>query len=669
MTTADEVDVIMINHQTRAAPAREITVRVIFLAIFLTMILATSNAYLALKLGILTSASIPAAIISMGILRFFKKPTILEHNCVQTAASAGEAIAGGIVYTIPALIVIGYWKHFDYWTNCLIALIGGILGVLFSIPLRRILVNDKSLNFPEGRAIAEVLKTNDAGEGVRDIGLGGLIGALIELCQVGFKVIANSWQVWFVSGRSIIGLGAGFSATMIGAGFLVGFDMAVSIFIGALISWVIAFPIISPYWIDASKFATANEAAAVLWNEQMRYIGIGAMVFAGIWTFIKLMRPLIQNVRHSLYRIGKSSSQASVSRIDKDIPMNYLLIGILLTSILMGLLFYFLFPTYQLGSNSSAFFITILAMAYVLIAGFLFSAMTAYFSAMVGVTASPGSSVAIASMLMASWGLLSWMSHFLPLPFSDDQLQAAEAITIIIGSVVMGIAAIANDNSQDLKVGFLVGATPWKQQLMLLLGVLISALVIPPVMQLMFDVYGIAGVVPDAGMDVSQTLPAPTAVLLAAVSKAVFTHTLPWSMLIIGCGVIIWIVVLSKVLMLERWLILSPLGIAIGMYLPLSSSVPIFLGGLMARWIKVALAKKDKDRTYQTSHIQKAILIACGLVAGSALMDVCLAIPFSIWHSPDALMIAGPGWRTPGLLLAIGTTILLAFWIKKRVMR
>ncbi|WP_367606423.1 OPT family oligopeptide transporter [Legionella sp. W05-934-2] len=656
----------MINHQSTGSPIPEITLRVIVLAILLTILLATSNAYLALKLGILTSASIPAAIISMGVLRFFKQPTILEHNCVQTAASAGEAIAGGIVYTIPALIVIGYWHHFDYWTNCLIALIGGVLGVLFSIPFRRILVNDKNLNFPEGRAIAEVLKTSDASKGVSDIGLGGLIGAAIELCQVGLKVVANSWQVWFITGRSIVGLGAGFSATMIGAGFLVGFDMAISILIGALISWVIAFPILSPQWVDLTKFTSASEAAAILWNEHMRYLGIGAMIFAGIWTFVKLLPPLLDNVRHSLRRIGRFG-QSPYTRVDQDIPLFYLLIGIVLTTVLMGFLFYYLFPVHQMGADNASLILTVLAIAYVLVIGFLFSAMTAYFSAMVGVTASPGSSVVIAGMLMAAWGLLSWMNHHLPLPFNEEQLQAGEAITIIIGSVVTGIAAIANDNSQDLKVGFLVGATPWRQQLMLLLGVLVSSLVIPPVMQLMFYVYGIAGVVPDASMDVSQTLPAPTAVLLAAISKAVFTHTLPWSTLLIGAGIIVWILVLDKLLQLRRWIKLSILGVAIGMYLPMSSSVPIFFGGMMARWISSALAKQSKNSTNHTNRMQRAVLIACGLVAGSALMDVCLAIPFSIWHSPDALMVAGPGWKTPGLLLALIFTMGLAIWIKKRV--
>ena len=256
----------------------ELTVRSILLAIALTVILAVSNAYLALKLGILTSASIPAAILSMGILRFFKNPTILENNAVQTAASAGEAVAGGIVYTIPALIIIEYWHHFDYLTNFFIALSGGVLGVLFSIPLRRLLVHDKALKFPEGRAIAEVLKSSSEKIGMRDIVYGGAIGATLELFQVGFKIIANSWSHWFVVKRSIFGLGAGFSATMIGAGYLVGFDMACSIFAGAVISWLFALPILSQFYPEFLQQYPTQKAAILLWNSELRYLGIGAML-------------------------------------------------------------------------------------------------------------------------------------------------------------------------------------------------------------------------------------------------------------------------------------------------------------------------------------------------------------------------------------------------------
>ncbi len=648
----------------------ELTVRSILLAIALTVILAVSNAYLALKLGILTSASIPAAILSMGILRFFKNPTILENNAVQTAASAGEAVAGGIVYTIPALIIIEYWHHFDYLTNFFIALSGGVLGVLFSIPLRRLLVHDKALKFPEGRAIAEVLKSSSEKIGMRDIVYGGAIGATLELFQVGFKIIANSWSHWFVVKRSIFGLGAGFSATMIGAGYLVGFDMACSIFAGAVISWLFALPILSQFYPEFLQQYPTQKAAILLWNSELRYLGIGAMLFAGIWTFMKLSKPLANNIYLSLRAFtSKRVNAIPLLRTDKDIPVPYILIGIALMAAALFLFFQFIFPLDGVGLDGE-FAPTLVfgAVLYVLIIGFLFSVITAYFSGMVGVTASPGSSVVIAGILFASWLLLSLIHVVIPLPLTQDQIVAAEAIIIIIGSVVTGIAAIANDNTQDLKVGQLVGATPWKQQVMLLLGVVVSSIVIPPVMQVLFNVYGIAGVMPHAGMDVSQSLPAPTAALLAAITEGVFRNSLPWTMMLAGAAIIALVILCNRLFKLQRFIQLSILGIAIGMYLPISSSFPLFLGGMIAFFVKRRLAQK-MGGLKDNQRKQMGTRIACGLVAGSALLDVLLAIPFSILHSPDALSLVGAGWETYGVVLAVVSTLLLAAWMERRICR
>jgi putative OPT family oligopeptide transporter len=649
----------------------ELTLRSVVLAVILTVLLALSNAYLALKLGILTSASIPAAIISMGILRLFKNATILENNAVQTAASAGEAVAGGIVYTIPALIIIQYWQGFDYLTNFFIAATGGILGVLFSIPLRRILVNEPILRFPEGQAIAEVLKSSREKVGIRDIFLGGAVGGLIELLQTGFKVIANSWSYWFVIKRSLFGFGAGFSATMIGAGYLVGHEMAFSIFLGAIISWLVAMPIVSQFYSQYVAAYPPDQASIFLWNNEMRYLGIGAMLFAGTWTFLKLIRPLIKSMRISFSAfITKSRSESSLLRTDKDIPTPFILIGILMIAAVLFLFFQFIFPLGEAGFDGD-FGPTLVfgAVLYILIIGFLFSVITAYFSGMVGVTASPGSSVVIAGMLFAAWLLLTAMNQFFPLPLDSRQIKAAEAITIIIGSVVTGIAAIANDNTQDLKVGQLVGATPWKQQVMLLLGVIISSLVIPPVMQLLFNVYGIAGVMPHEGMDPGQSLPAPTAALMAAITEAVFRNTLPWTMVFIGALVMLMIILVNRLFKLDRFIRLSILGIAIGMYLPLASSFPLFLGGMIALVVQGRLNKRSLEAEEKQHRKQRGVLIACGLVAGSALVDVMLAIPFSIFHTPDALTLVGKDWKPYGVLLGALSTLMLATWIGNRVCR
>ncbi len=469
--------------------------------------------------------------------------------------------------------------------------------------------------------------------------------------------------------RSLFGLGAGFSATMIGAGYLVGHDMAISIFLGAVISWLIALPIVSQFYPEFLNQYPPEQASSLLWSSEMRYLGIGAMLFAGMWTFFKLVKPLSKSISISFRAfMSKGKEEIELPRTDKDIPMPFILMGVGVMAAILFLFFQFIFPLGQVGlENDYSPTIIFCGVMYVLFIGFLFSVITAYFSGMVGVTASPGSSVVISGMLFAAWLLLTVIDHLLPLPLNAHQIQAAEAITIIIGSVVTGIAAIANDNTQDLKVGQLVGATPWKQQVMLLLGVVVSSLVIPPVMQLLFNVYGIAGVMPHPGMDISQSLPAPTAALMAAITEAVFRNSLPWNMMLIGSCIILLALFLNHIFKLKRFINLSILGIAIGMYLPLASSFPLFIGGMIALFVQKRLERKKMTEEEAVTRKQKGTLIACGLVAGSAIMDVLLAIPFSILHSPDALQLVGPGWKETGAYLGVLSTLVLAWWINRRV--
>ncbi len=646
---------------------RELTWRCIGLSMILAMLLAMSNAYLALKLGILASASIPAAIISMGVLRLFKNASVLEHNAVQTAASAGEAVAGGIVYTIPALIIVGYWHHFDYLINVLIAISGGVLGVLFSVPLRRILVNDPNLAFPEGKAIAAVLVSTNEEVGLRDIVWGSLIGGTLELAQTGLKCLASGWTWWFSIKRHIMCLGLGFSATMLGAGYLVGFDMACSIGLGAVIAWLLALPVFSAVYPQFLVHATPTTAGLALWNQELRYFGIGAMLFAGIWTLMTLLKPLLHSMRSSL----RTNQKVSRARTDQDLPLSALALGFGVMILVLIYLLKNVLPIAQMGFSATAGIgIIAVVMLYIVIVGFIFSVITAYFSGMVGVTASPGSSVVIAGILFAAWMLLSLMTNVLALPLTATQIAAAQAVVIVIASVVTGIAAIANDNSQDLKVGQLVGATPWKQQLMLLLGVVVSALVIPPVMQMMFDVYGIAGVMPHPGMDISKSLPAPTAAMLAAITGAVFSHGLPWSVMNAGAVVIFGLVLMRRLLRLERWFHLSLLGVAIGMYLPVTSSLALLVGGIIAKLAEQRLERKSLSTSQSLLQKQIGTRIACGLVAGSALMDVFLAIPFSIQQNAEVWRIVSEPWEQHmGVILSLLAMIGLAVWIIRRVER
>ena len=639
----------------------ELTWGVVGLSIVLSIILAMSNAYLALKVGILASASIPAAIVSMGVLRFFSNANILQNNLVETAASAGEAVAGGIVYTVPALILIHFWQGFEYWENFLIAILGGLLGVLFSVPLRRVLVTEKRLHFPEGRAIAEVLLAGHEQLGAfRLIVLGGLAGALLEFLQSGLKVIADAINSWHVLGRAVVGGGCGFSATMIGVGYIIGFQMGMSLFIGALIGWFFGVPWFSSQLPGLPEAISATDIAMELYAEKIRYVGVGAMLIAGAWTVLTLIKPFFVSIVEGFKAVRGYKLSGNIPRTEQDIPFIYLLLGILLLMLAMYFFFRNEFPINALGLPGQLQpAILISALLYILLFGFIFCAITGYFSGLVGVTASPGSAIIIAGLLLAAILLQVLLSNY-ELNTILESKQAAAAITIFLGAIITGAAAIANDNIQDLKVGHIVGSTPWKQQLMLMLGVVTSAAVIPLVMQLLFDVYGVGDVLPRSGMDPHEALPAPPAALMAAVVQGVFDYALPWSLVLLGGGVVISFILVNCCL--PKTMKLSILGIAMGIYLPLTTSMPLFLGSAMAFFCNATLRRRGFSYLQIMARRHNGILLACGLVAGAALMSVLLAIPFALLGGPDSLKILLPYWQPVGNVLGFATVLGLGVW-------
>lgn len=651
----------------------EITFRAILLAIVLAIILAAANTFLALKIGILTSASIPAAILSMGILRLFGPLNIRENNLVQTAASAGEAVAGGIVYTIPALIIIHYWTHFNYWENLAIALSGGILGVLFSIPIRRILVTNRQLPFPEGRAIAQVLQAGSGEQklGFRELILGSGVGAFLELAQSGLKIIANTFQAWFIKGNTLFGFGGGFSATLIGAGYLMGFNIGLSLLIGALIAWVIVVPMLSHF---SSVPLQSISSALNIYGGDIHYVGIGAMLIAGFWTLLTLLKPFAESIRVSLQGLAQKEliPTKTIPASERDIPMIYTLLGIGLMLIFTYFLFQHLFNIVALAfPNHFQILFIIGSLLYVLIFGFIFSAICGYFSGLVGVSASPGSAVIIAGMILAALILRALIGLHPGAP-TETQLMNAAAITIIIGSVITGAAAIANDNIQDLKVGHIIGATPWKQQIMLLIGVVAAASVIPPIMQLLFNVYGIAGVFPRAGMDPALTLAAPPAAMMAGLAQGVFHHDLPWNRLALGAIIVIACIIINPLFKKLTGKKLSILGIAIGIYLPLASSVPLIIGSVIAlvaqtRLEQQLLTASETKKIKLKNNQQRGWLIACGLVAGAALMDVLLAIPMGLARNPNILAIMPASLSNLAVTLGLLSVLGLGVWFYKTV--
>lgn len=614
---------------------KQLTFRIVVISIILTIILATANAFLALKLGMLTSASIPAAILAMGILRFFKNSSIHENNLIQTAASAGEAVAGGIVYTIPALVVIGFWQQFSYWENFFLALISGLLGVIFSIPLRRKLVHHPSFSFPEGRAIANLLKNQTQHQYFRILLWGLVVGASLDGLQNGFQVLAESWLLWLRIGHSMVLFSCGFSIAMLGAGFLVGRRMALSILIGVMLAWYLVLP-----YLSLNLPGLVTSVGPMLVHQKLRFVGIGALMLAGILSLLSLLRPLL----HKMF-LTPAHHQEQNLRVE-DIPRKYLLC--LLGALILGVLIFFqhYLPWTLLPMTEHHFFsfLSILTMFIVLV-GALMAVVSAYFSAMVGVSASPGSSVVISALLLAAFVVMVFCQHH-GFDLSGQSLLATQAVVIVLTAMVTGIAAIANDNMQDLKVGQLIGTSPWQQQLMLILGVLISSLVIPAVMQILNQVYGIAGV---------DGLPAPTAVLLATMTQGFFQGSLPWNLIAMG-GALMGLCYL--VLLFRPWG-LSIFGIAIGIYLPLETSTPLMIGGAIAAMIE----HQEQKGNFQVGAFQSAVCFACGLVAGAAVMDVFVA--FILAFAPHAAGVHSHSAYTP--LWTVGILLTLLFFGLKKL--
>jgi putative OPT family oligopeptide transporter len=651
-------------YNTDVSSEREFTLRVVLLSFVLTVILAASNCFLALKIGFLTSASIPAAILSMGILKLFKNASIFENNLVQTSASAGEAIAGGIAYTAPALILVHYWDGFDYIKTFLLALTGGVLGVLFSTPLRRFLVNEKKLTFPEGKAIAEVLKAGSQKSiGLKEILWGGSVGGILELMQSGFQIIANNIQYWFFVGKNLFGFGLGFSATLVGAGYLMGFQIALSLFVGALLGFGIGIPWVThlhPFFMQESH---TTLLATQIWQEKIRYIGIGTMLSAGLWTLLILFIAFIKNINNTIQRtFNESFHFKNTPATEKDIPLAYIVAG---TFCMLLILFW----TFQSSINLSVLGIStfwqtpfiITSLLYILLLGFIFSAICGYFSGLVGVSATPGSAIVIAGFLLTGT-ILKALQEIHPV-ISEQQTSEYIAITILIGCVITGISAIANDNIQDLKTGHLIGATPWKQQVMLLFGAIISALLIPFIMQLLFSVYGIGDVLPKPFMDATHALSAPPAMMMATLSESVFRDQLPWGYMGIGAALTLFFIVINRYFLRQKPL--SLLGIGIGIYLPITTTTPLFIGGFFSFLVKRCLRKKGHHKSDQ-----KPVLFACGLVSGAAVMNVILAFPFAITQNLNVLRIVPNSFPAfIPILLGFLSLIGLGAWFYRMVAR
>lgn len=623
----------------------EITVKGVILGILLSMVLAGANAYLGLFAGITVSASIPAAVISMAVLRLFRQSNILENNIVQTAASAGESLAAGVIFTIPALVILGTWTKFNYWETTMIAGLGGVLGVLFTIPLRRALIVENPLRFPEGVATAEVLKVGDTGgAGIKFISIAAVIGALFKIGDTGVRLWGGLLEkAWYVGG-SIAYFGTNLSPALVGVGYIVGLNIAVLIFLGGVINWWIAIPIVAVTQ-GIPEGAAAAEAANQLWSTQTRYLGVGAMVVGGLWALIKLQKSLVQGIKAGIvaYRRSRDEGAEATVRTERDTPMQW--VGIALVVAIVPLFIVFSRFTDSIGVGG---FMAVI----MLIAGFLFSAVAAYMAGLVGSSNNPISGVTIATILTASLLLVVMLG-------TGSAIGPAAAI--MIGAVVACSAAIAGDNLQDLKAGRIVGATPFKQQIMQVVGVIAAALVVAPVLTLLLKAYGI-GIPTEAH---PNPLAAPQATLMESVARGVFQGGLPWGMIQIGGAVAVAIILLDVWLEKRGSEFRTPvLAVAVGIYLPFQLSVAILIGGLIAWAVRrhhgSVVRSRGAGRESELAEAQATgdrhgLLFAAGLITGEALLGIFLAVPIVVSGRTDALAFWGDhtdlAW--PGVVLLL----------------
>lgn len=673
------------------ADSKELTLRGMILGALITVIFTASNVYLGLKVGLTFASSIPAAVISMAILKFAKDSNILENNMVQTQASAAGTLSS-IIFMLPALLMVGYWQEFPFWQTALLCIAGGIWGVIFTIPLRYAMVVKSDLPYPEGVAAAEILKAGDGlvsdshgnlvkdsnatgGTGVKEIALGGLIAGLVSFATGGLRLVADSGSYWFRAGSAIFQLPMGFSLALLGAGYLVGIAGGLAILLGIFIAWGAAVPFLSattPQPADMDMVAFAMK----LWKENVRFIGAGTIGIAAIWTLLTLLKPMMEGLRLSIQALKGGSASTSDHRTEQDLSPKAMLGWLLLGGVMLAGTFYH----FVAGATISAGLAWLLVAVCTLLAfgiGFLVAAACGYMAGLVGSSSSPISGIGIIAIVAISVVLLM-VGNLNPDLLNAGNGQFVTALALFCGSAVLCVATISNDNLQDLKTGYLVKATPWRQQIALIIGVIIGALVISPVLQLLYEAYGFTGAMPRANMDASQALGAPQATLMTTIANGIFSHNLQWDYILTGVAIGIALIIVDILLKKSSAgkYSLPVLAVGMGIYLPPAVNMPIFIGTVLAWWVKRHIVNRSNEANRE-KNLQKAertgTLFAAGLIVGESLVGVVMAfiIAASVTrHGSDAPLSLGlENWETAGQFIGLAIFIAVAIYFTRRVLK
>jgi putative OPT family oligopeptide transporter len=654
----------------RPQPVAELTLRSLVLGALITTVFTAANVYLGLKVGLTFASSIPAAVISMAVLSVVRNSSILENNIVQTVASAAGTLSA-VIFVLPGLVIVGWWTGFPFWTSFFVCVSGGVLGVLFTIPLRRALVTTSDLPYPEGVAAAEVLKVGsatrgdaidgvtqgtegtEAREGLTAVILGSVASAGLAVFT-STRIAAGQIQDYFrLRGNVATGYDVAFSLALFGAGHLVGLSVGMAMLVGLIIAWVGSVPILT-YLQPAAAGVSLAAHADDIWRHQVRFIGAGAIAVAAMWTLAKLTRPVVGGLMTTL---AASRAAAETDERDRDLaPVWIVVLTAVCLAIAAWLMLSFMRTTPLSGD---AWKLTAIALPFVLFGGFLIAAICGYMAGLIGASNSPISGVGILAVVICA-STLVLVEH----PAAGTQQQALVAFALFVTAIVFACATISNDNLQDLKTGQLVGASPWRQQVALIVGVVAGAAVIPPVLNLLAHAYGFAGAA-NLGVVSQRPLPAPQATLISALAVGVIGGNLNWSMIGIGTLVGLGVIALDETLGLLKRLRIPPLAVGIGIYLPMSATFAVVVGSVIGHWYN-----KQTVRMPQPDRAERlGVLVASGLIVGESLFGV-LNAGLIVALSNDAPLALVPAEFAPATLIGtlsfVALIVLLYRWMLQR---
>ncbi|HEY7472710.1 MAG TPA: oligopeptide transporter, OPT family [Gemmatimonadota bacterium] len=642
---------------------KELTIRGLILGALITTVFTAANVYLGLRVGLTFASSIPAAVISMAILSRVKDSSILENNIVQTVASAAGTLSA-IIFVLPGLVIVGWWTGFPFWQSFLICVSGGVLGVLFTIPLRRALVTTSDLPYPEGVAAAEVLKvgsgtrgetkdeTGAAREGLVAVILGSVASAGLAIVAA-TRIAAGEIIGFFrLGGAASSGYNIAWSLALLGAGHLVGLSVGMAMLTGLVIAWAVAVPVLTSMQPAAAGVDLATHTLAI-WRTQVRFIGAGAIGVAAIYTLARLAKPVVGGLASTL-----SASRAAGARVDTDRDLSpQWIIALALMCLVVAAWLSFSFARSTVLA-SQAMTLTLIAVPFVLLGGFMIAGICGYMAGLIGASNSPISGVGILSIVLFASVLI------LAVPPAPATQSAMVAFALFMTAVVFACATISNDNLQDLKTGQLVGASPMRQQIALIVGVAAGAAVIPSVLNLLAKAYGFAGAA-NIGVVAPNPLPAPQATLIAALAQGVIGRDLEWTMIGIGALVGVGLILLDAALGAMKKLRVPPLAVGIGIYLPMSATFAVVVGAVLSHWYdRRARTMPNPERAERLGT-----LVASGLIVGESLWGVInaglivgLSSEAPIRLVPDAF--APAPWL--GLLGFVGAVVWLYGWMLRR---